>query len=187
MFRANAGRHVSLKHCNNKSCDASSGGLIARADRDGGADVGYSAPPHGASPTQAGTYYWVATYSGDPNNKEAVSGCANERVQIGTPVTIIDPIQSSASDTVGDTFKDNAKLSGLFGAHAGGTVSFKLFNNKSCDASEGGLIASDGPFFLMIRRPPRSTLFPYTTLFRSYYWVATYSGDPNNKEAVSGC
>src|SRR3712207_7938566 len=25
-------------------------------------------------------------------------------------------------------------------------------------------------FFLMIRRPPRSTLFPYTTLFRSYYF-----------------
>src|SRR5690242_21102907 len=25
-------------------------------------------------------------------------------------------------------------------------------------------------FFLMIRRPPRSTLFPYTTLFRSGMW-----------------
>src|SRR3712207_9417107 len=25
-------------------------------------------------------------------------------------------------------------------------------------------------FFLMIRRPPRSTLFPYTTLFRSSTW-----------------
>src|SRR2546423_5460815 len=25
-------------------------------------------------------------------------------------------------------------------------------------------------FFLMIRRPPRSTLFPYTTLFRSSYF-----------------
>src|SRR5258708_25003555 len=23
----------------------------------------------------------------------------------------------------------------------------------------------------MIRRPPRSTLFPYTTLFRSFYWT----------------
>src|SRR3712207_7038022 len=23
----------------------------------------------------------------------------------------------------------------------------------------------------MIRRPPRSTLFPYTTLFRSYHWT----------------
>src|SRR5690242_21469508 len=29
-------------------------------------------------------------------------------------------------------------------------------------------------FFLMIRRPPRSTLFPYTTLFRSTsFWHAT--------------
>src|SRR2546429_5102931 len=26
-------------------------------------------------------------------------------------------------------------------------------------------------FFLMIRRPPRSTLFPYTTLFRSNDWL----------------
>src|SRR2546422_4146152 len=24
----------------------------------------------------------------------------------------------------------------------------------------------------MIRRPPRSTLFPYTTLFRSHWWAA---------------
>src|SRR5260370_35512852 len=30
-------------------------------------------------------------------------------------------------------------------------------------------------FFLMIRRPPRSTLFPYTTLFRSFL-----HGAPNN-------
>src|SRR3712207_7007058 len=29
-------------------------------------------------------------------------------------------------------------------------------------------------FFLMIRRPPRSTLFPYTTLFRSASWVPTF-------------
>src|SRR5256885_5633550 len=29
-------------------------------------------------------------------------------------------------------------------------------------------------FFLMIRRPPRSTLFPYTTLFRS--WVVGCDG-----------
>src|SRR3712207_7939922 len=27
-------------------------------------------------------------------------------------------------------------------------------------------------FFLMIRQPPRSTLFPYTTLFRSWPWPA---------------
>src|SRR5690349_25134134 len=32
-------------------------------------------------------------------------------------------------------------------------------------------------FFLMIRRPPRSTLFPYTTLFRSARNVAMASTD----------
>src|SRR3712207_9006373 len=34
-------------------------------------------------------------------------------------------------------------------------------------------------FFLMIRRPPRSTLFPYTTLFRSeggVRWLADFPG-----------
>src|SRR2546429_944215 len=32
-------------------------------------------------------------------------------------------------------------------------------------------------FFLMIRRPPRSTLFPYTTLFRSRLVCAENQGD----------
>src|SRR5690349_23030247 len=27
-------------------------------------------------------------------------------------------------------------------------------------------------FFLLIQRPPRSTLFPYTTLFRSHAWMS---------------
>src|SRR5258708_37121530 len=31
-------------------------------------------------------------------------------------------------------------------------------------------------FFLMIRRPPRSTLFPYTTLFRSWPVVLRWQG-----------
>src|SRR5258708_34792527 len=31
-------------------------------------------------------------------------------------------------------------------------------------------------FFLMIRRPPRSTLFPYTTLFRSILYAAALVG-----------
>src|SRR3712207_8139092 len=34
-------------------------------------------------------------------------------------------------------------------------------------------------FFLMIRRPPRSTLFPYTTLFRSARLVESLRGPPS--------
>src|SRR5688572_31685868 len=41
----------------------------------------------------------------------------------------------------------------------------KRIPSTSVIPSSGTLITSF--FFLMIRRPPRSTLFPYTTLFRS--------------------
>src|SRR5215813_14372355 len=37
-------------------------------------------------------------------------------------------------------------------------------------------------FFLMIRRPPRSTLFPYTTLFRSR-WSDPARSSPAHKRA----
>src|SRR5258708_11391862 len=35
-------------------------------------------------------------------------------------------------------------------------------------------------FFLMIRRPPRSTLFPYTTLFRSSYTLSKTFDDASD-------
>jgi len=44
-------------------------------------------------------------------------------------------------------------------------------------------------FCLMIRRPPRSTLFPYTTLFRSYYSggaLANFLAPGAKIEPVSG-
>src|SRR3954449_13636451 len=48
-------------------------------------------------------------------------------------------------------------------------------------------------FFLMIRRPPRSTLFPYTTLFRSrgpqnaalVYCITFWSGASRSEEHTS--
>src|SRR3712207_9157207 len=42
-----------------------------------------------------------------------------------------------------------------------------------------------GFFFLMIRRPPRSTLFPYTTLFRSR--VFTEAGAESRGAGCSMC
>src|SRR5476651_2848000 len=40
-------------------------------------------------------------------------------------------------------------------------------------------------FFLMIRRPPRSTLFPYTTLFRSCPSRSVRGGHPLPRAAPS--
>src|SRR3712207_9251305 len=48
-----------------------------------------------------------------------------------------------------------------------------------------------GFFFLMIRRPPRSTLFPYTTLFRSGGFfrdsVVLVSGSTGTGKTLLGC
>src|SRR2546426_5031500 len=38
----------------------------------------------------------------------------------------------------------------------------------------------------MIRRPPRSTLFPYTTLFRSHHCVETRRGRGGESDARAG-
>src|SRR5574340_1329557 len=42
-------------------------------------------------------------------------------------------------------------------------------------------------FFLMIRRPPRSTLFPYTTLFRSRRMDKPAAGDTRIPAEPAGC
>src|SRR5258705_444667 len=53
---------------------------------------------------------------------------------------------------------------GVATALAGNNGSMTLYKAETVDigATAGSII-----FFLMIRRPPRSTLFPYATLFRS--------------------
>src|SRR5690349_22579853 len=42
-------------------------------------------------------------------------------------------------------------------------------------------------FFLMIRRPPRSTLFPYTTLFRSDRPLATHAQRQDRPQGLAEC
>src|SRR5687768_18361765 len=41
-------------------------------------------------------------------------------------------------------------------------------------------------FFLMTRRPPRSTLFPYTTLFRSTGWRDSRAGMEDRRAVYAG-
>src|SRR6202045_2944152 len=58
---------------------------------------------------------------------------------------------------------------GLSPAWPRGTRSGEIYGNvvTSSGTRWAGAGIRGGSFFLMIRRPPRSTLFPYTTLFRS--------------------
>src|SRR5690242_20838444 len=48
------------------------------------------------------------------------------------------------------------------------------------------LIHADVLFLLMMRRPPRSTLFPYTTLFRSGGWARLRTRYGGSTSGASG-
>src|SRR5438874_9848908 len=61
------------------------------------------------------------------------SDCADEPVSIGPASPGIETTQKPSSGTVGETFKDAAKISGLFGEHPGGSVSWKLYDNSKCE------------------------------------------------------
>src|ERR1035437_5594852 len=60
---------------------------------------------------------------------------------------------------------------------------------RSGNNDVGGRLVEFSGFFLMIRRPPRSTLFPYTTLFRSVMSakpsLASAATIPANRAAAS--
>src|SRR5947199_4739015 len=137
--------------------------------------------------TVSGSYYSISTISPYSTHMRSKSGCADEPVVIGQASPAITTTQDPASGTVGETFKDEAKLSGLFGAHPTGTISWKLYSNKSCEASEGGLVASDGPVSVSGDGEYATPQGASPTQAGTYYWVAAYSGDSNNKEAKSGC
>src|SRR2546422_529533 len=141
-------------------------------------------PSSAVTVTRAGRYRWIASYSGDPNNNAVSTSCgdAGETSTLNTATPTL-TTSATATATAGQTIQDMATLAG--GVNPGGTITFTLY----------GPFDPTAFFFLMIRRPPRSTLFPYTTLFRSssavtvtragrYRWIASYSGDPNNN-AVS--
>src|SRR5260370_678491 len=144
--------------------------------------------PDSASVTfnQAGTYFWQAVYSGDSNNQGSSRHSTRQTVAVASVPTTLVTMHTSNSILVGASVHASASVRGQ----------------------------SAGAFFLMIRRPPSSTLCPYTTLFRSsgqpaavtvaggvvpdsasvtfnqagtYFWQAVYSGDSNNQGSSSLC
>src|SRR5205807_165116 len=125
LFGAHPSGKVSWKRSEERRVGEESGGGIAE---DGPSNVtgnGEYVTPAGASPTQAGTYYWVASYAGKPNNKATAARCAAQPIVIGPASPAIKTTQEPASAVVGATVKDKATLSGLFGAHPSGKVSWK--------------------------------------------------------------
>jgi hypothetical protein len=132
--------------------------------------------PDGYTPTAAGTYQWVATYSGDDGNEAVDDGKGNEPVTVSPASPAINTI---AGGTVvvgsGQPLTDMAVLSGGF--NPTGTITFVLTNssNKVLD-TEQVTANGDATYTTPTGYVPQST--------GTYLWTATYSGDTNNTGAT---
>src|SRR5947208_3254316 len=78
-------------------------------------------------------------------NTESKSGCAADPEAIAPAHPATPTTHTAASSRPADTFNRDPHSSPTRRSPDRGSVSWKLYSNKSCDASEGGLVASEGP------------------------------------------
>jgi hypothetical protein len=139
-------------------------------------------------PTQAGTYRWVATYSGDANNSTVSSTCNDpgESNSVGR----FDPTistQVGADAPLGGSIHDTAVITGGSDSLTG-DVTFTAYGPDDADCSgpaaftttvssngNNGTVDSNG---LNKFTPPSAG---------TYRWVASYSGDASDSAASGKC
>jgi hypothetical protein len=145
-------------------------------------DDGTYTTPQGFTPSQAGTYWWTASYGGDSNNTPVASGCDQESVTItpASPAIATSP-NASGTGTVGSTtVTDTATLSG--GYNPTGTIEFQLYSDPNCSTrvdDETVTVTGDGSYTTPQGFTP--------TQAGTYWWTASYNGDAANNPAASNC
>jgi hypothetical protein len=132
------------------------------------------------SPTVAGSYQWKALYSGDANNADVETACGSEAVIVSEAQPAISTL-APPRVVIGGTVTDTATLTG---ANPQGKITFTLFgpNDRNCSGtpvfSADQNVIGDGTY-TSPRFAPREA--------GAYLWVASYSGDANNKQAATAC
>ncbi len=138
------------------------------------------------TPMAAGSYWWVALYSGDKNNSP-VSGKCGDEGEASTVSPASPTIVTSATNAeMPASITDVATVSGLT-SNAGGTVRFALYGPSGTATCTGEPVFTDEQALGSVTNGAVTvTSKGYSpTSAGTYWWVASYSGDPNNA-AVSG-
>lgn len=156
------------------SCSNSLGSVSDSVNGDGT----YVSPSF--SPPSAGSYQWVATYSGDSGNFTVSTKCNDPNEQSTVSKASPSIVTSASSGTVGQPVHDVATLSG--GDSPTGTITWKVYAaNTGCATALATVTASvdgDGTYISPDFTPSSAG---------TYQWVATYSGDANNNSVASAC
>src|SRR5665811_1875512 len=87
--------------------------------------------PAGFLPDMAGTWHWVASYSGDGNNAAVASGADEEPVVVSKASPTITTTLSASTGVIGAAVHDSSVLTGVT-ANAGGTVTYTANINDKC-------------------------------------------------------
>ncbi len=141
--------------------------------------TGYTLPTTGAV---AGTYQWVASYGGDPNNNPSTSNRGDEPVTVSPATPTISTTTDPTSVTVGTLpFNDTATLA--TGFNPTGTITFTLYApGGSLVYTDHVTVSGNGSYSTTTGDLPGGYV---PTLAGTYQWVATYGGDPNNNAATT--
>ena len=136
------------------------------------------------TPTLAGTYHWIASYSGDANNAAVAGTCGNAgETSVVTPAAPSISTTAVTPVTVNSPISDSATVSGVLPL-AGATVTFNLYGpaDPTCGGRDGLYV--DGAD----RRVNTVSSGSFTpTLAGTYHWIASYSGDANNAAVAGTC
>jgi hypothetical protein len=139
---------------------------------------------------EAGTYYWQASYSGDSNDNSVKSGCTSETVTVTKDGTSLTTQLAAGTILVGATDHDTATLTGAT-AYAGGTVTFTIYSDDDCGTratiGTGNQVSAQGGSATVSGSGTYDSATVTFSAAGTYYWQASYSGDSNNKAAVSAC
>jgi hypothetical protein len=133
--------------------------------------------------TAAGTYNWVAKYSGDANNGAVSSGCGDEPVDIGVaqPGALTTAPSPGVVVGTGSIF-DTATVSGGF--NPTGSVTFNLYAPGDTTCATPVFTSTNG----LSGTPPTATSDTFApSAVGIYQWVAIYGGDANNATVTSAC
>jgi len=182
---AGAGGTVTYLVYDNDTCSSGSGGLVATL---GPVSVTNGSVPDSPdwTPSSAGSYYFMASYSGDLNDAAAASGCMSEPLTVNPDQPSVSTQLSAPTVAIGGSVSDTSTLSGA-SAGASGTVTYLVYDNDTCSSGSGGLAATLGPVTVTNGSVPNSPDWTATGTAGTYYFVASYSGDANNLMATSGC
>ena len=140
--------------------------------------------PAGFTPTQLGTYWWTAHYTGDAANTSATSSCGDESVTIGKAVPTF-ATHPSADGAIGTTtVTDTATVSG--GSAPTGSITFKLYGPSATADCSGTPLDDETVTVTGNDNYPTPGGFTPTQV-GTYWWTAHYTGDAANQPGDSAC